>query len=167
MFKFFSLVALLCIAEIRSEERAYLHLAAGAFSYKKEKYRAFEGHIEYRFCPLSQTTIRPLLGLMATHKRTLYGYGGFAIDYLRGPFFGAVSFAPGLYYKGKGKDLSLPLEFRSSIEAGFSLKNNWRVSLQFYHLSNASLGRRNHHNPKKRSKNPGEESLLLALHLPI
>jgi hypothetical protein len=67
-----------------------------------------------------------------------------------------LSFAPGYYRAGGGKDLGYPLEFRSGIELGWRFHEG-RVGVELYHLSNASLARHN----------PGEESLVLTLALPL
>ena len=46
------------------------------------------------------------------------------------------------------RDLGYELEFRSGIEIGYVFCNKSRLGVHFYHISNASLGR----------KNPGEEA---------
>jgi len=95
---------------------------------------------------------------MGTSKATLYVYGGLAGDiFLSKSTVLTPSFAPGLYFKGNGKELGLILEFRSSMEIAYILPNYARVGAQFYHLSNASLG----------YKNPGSESLVFFYSIPL
>ena len=63
------------------------------------------------------------------------------------------SFAPGIYSQGNGKNLGYPLEFRTSFELGYQFDSGWRLTGQYYHISNATLG----------SINPGIEGALLNL----
>lgn len=67
------------------------------------------------------------------------------------------SFIPGLYAKGKGKDLGFPLEFRSCMEAAYEFTNKVRLGVQVFHISNASLS----------CKNPGFNSLVAILAIPL
>lgn len=118
----------------------------------------FLAQIEYRSFIKCFHYARPLGGLMATDKGTVYVYGGMALDAFLGKYFVLTpSFAPGLYFKGKGKDLGFLLEFRSSMELAYILPNQGRIGGQFYHLSNASLGH----------KNPGSESLVFFYSIPL
>ena len=67
------------------------------------------------------------------------------------------SLAVGHYHQGKGKDLGHLIEFRSSIELSYQLKNQSRIGALFCHLSNASL----------RVHNPGTECFMLFFALPL
>ena len=114
--------------------------------------------LEYRSFIKSCHYIRPLIAMMVTDKASLYFCGGLAGDIFLGKSWVLTpSFAPGLYFKGKGKDLHFPLEFRSSIELSYILPNQGRIGGQFYHISNASLGR----------KNPGVEALVFFYGIPL
>ncbi len=114
--------------------------------------------IEYRSFIKKCHYLRPLVGLMGTDKASIYVYGGIAGDIFLGKSFVLTpSFAPGIYFKGKGKDLHFPLEFRSSMEISYILPNQGRIGAQFYHISNASLGQ----------KNPGAEALVLFYSIPL
>ena len=67
------------------------------------------------------------------------------------------SFSPGLYYRGNGRNLGYPIEFRSAIELSYRLnRNNW-VGIQAYHISNAHLA----------NKNPGINAYVLFFAFPI
>lgn len=115
--------------------------------------------VEYRSFIKKHSWLRPLVGIMGTDKASLYLYGGIAGDIFFGktPWVLTPSFAPGIYFRGKGKDLGFPLEFRSSLELAYALKNAGRIGGQFYHMSNASLGH----------KNPGSESLVIFYSLAL
>lgn len=126
-------------------------LGLGIFDIVKDpKHVLFQ--FEYRSTLNNFKKARPIVGFFVTEQGTTYVYGGMGYDI----FFGKnvvfmPSFTPGLYYHGKGKKLRFPLEFRSAAELAYVFKNKNRLGAQFYHISNASLGR----------KNPGVEVLVL------
>ena len=72
-------------------------------------------------------------------------------------FFFTPSFGTGLYDDGSGKKLGNDLQFRTSFEVSYELKNNKRIGISFSHISNANLG----------DKNPGVEILSLSYHIPF
>ncbi len=69
------------------------------------------------------------------------------------PVFAGFSFAPGVYMQGNEVDLGFPLEFRSGVEIGVRLGEDWRVSLSYDHRSNGDIS----------SVNPGMETLELRI----
>ncbi len=106
--------------------------------------------LEYRQ-ELSFHHIRPLVAAFATTRGSLYFCAGASVDLFFSKYFVMTpSFAPGMYYRGNGKHMGFPIEFRSAIEAAVCLKNRSRIGVQFQHISNAHLGHRN----------PGANSLL-------
>ncbi|MBU6383658.1 MAG: acyloxyacyl hydrolase [Verrucomicrobia bacterium] len=141
-----------------------LSFGIGAYDFYRDRYRTFEFEIEYKpyvkafKSPNRYLEFRPLIGVMATARGTFYGYLGINFDLL---FCDHIHFAPGFaagyFTPGKGKNLGYPLEFRSGIELGWQFSDWHRLGIHFYHLSNASLGRRN----------PGEESLVLFYDIPL
>lgn len=140
-----------------------LSVSAGAYDFHRDKYRTFEFALEYKFhlkClkkPNPYLDFRPLIGVMATAEATFYGYVGINFDLLFGHVLFAPGFAAGYFAPGHGKQLGYPLEFRSGIELAWQFSDWHRLGIHFYHLSNASIGRRN----------PGEESLVLFYDIPI
>lgn len=138
--------------------------AIGAYDFYREKWRSIEIDLEYKFhvkwmkSPFRILEFRPLVGVMATARGSGYLYLGLNFDLL---FFDhlliAPGFAAGYYWQGSGKDLGYPIEFRSGVELAWQFPSWHRLGVHFYHLSNASLGRRN----------PGEESLVLFYDIPI
>lgn len=95
----------------------------------------------------------PVGGGMASSRTILYAYGGFRFELPLGESWMVSSgWATGIYYRGRGKDLGGPLEFRSHVELAYRLPGDERIGLCLYHLSNAGfLG-----------FNPGSESLVLT-----
>lgn len=141
-----------------------LSFGMGAFDIMREKHRTWEFEIEYKFLvnwlvsPWHFLEFRPLIGVMATATSSVYGYVGLNFDLL---FWNhlliAPGFAAGYYGKGNGKNLGYPIEFRSGLEVAYQFQDGHRLGVHFYHLSNASLARRN----------PGEESLVIYYDIPI
>ena len=71
-------------------------------------------------------------------------------------FFFKPSFGAGIYDDGSGKKLGNDLQFRTSLEISYELKNKNRIGVSFSHISNANLG----------DKNPGVEILSFSYHIP-
>ena len=138
-------------------DKPLLIIGGGVHSVFKEKYTTGEFRLEYDFAKEFKH-FRPLIGGTITFDKALYLCGGIALDLVVGnKVVISPNFAAGYYHKGNGRDLGYPLEFRSGIEAGWRFKNAYRLTLHFYHISNASLG----------SRNPGVESLDLCLSIPL
>ena len=144
-------------AKENTATRPLLNIGAGVYDIIHNPENVL-GQLEYRFAFQKHPPFRPLVGIMGTDKASFYVCAGGAYDLFLGTRFVLTpSFAPGLYFKGKGKNLHFPLEFRSSMELAFVFKNQARIGGQFYHISNASLGR----------KNPGAEALVFFYSLPL
>ena len=62
----------------------------------------------------------------------------------------------GYYDNGSGKNLGNNIEFRTSLELSYILKNNNRIGISLSHISNANIGK----------KNPGVEILSLSYQIP-
>ena len=60
------------------------------------------------------------------------------------------SFAPGYYHPGDGKDLGHVLEFKTEVQASYSISESSSLGVSYNHISNASLG----------DKNPGANSYM-------
>lgn len=134
-----------------------LTFAGGVFNLNKESKKSAEFQIEYRFAN-SFFMARPMIGAFMTSKSAFYAYTGIGWDLHLSRFLVMTpSFSPGIYFKGNDRDLGYPLEFRSCIEFAYKFQSKGRLGLEFYHVSNASLG----------EKNPGSESLLLFYSLPL
>ena len=71
-------------------------------------------------------------------------------------FYFTPSFGAGIYNDGSGKKLGNDLQFRTSFEVSYELKNKNRIGISFSHISNANLA----------DKNPGVEILSFSYHIP-
>ncbi|MBA1147520.1 acyloxyacyl hydrolase [Ectothiorhodospiraceae bacterium WFHF3C12] len=107
--------------------------------------------------PWPWLTARPWLSAEVTGHWGVWAGGGGVVDLRADHLVASVSLGAGLYSRGHGKDLGYPLEFRSGLEAGWVFDNGWRVTGGYYHLSNSEI---------RPDHNPGENSLLLYLHVP-
>lgn len=100
---------------------------------------------EYKFSRCYFNFIRPQISLITPGFHSLFAGGGIAIElYMSDHFVFCPNFEPGLYYHGGGRDLGFPIEFRSCLEVAYEFCNKSRLGAEFYHISNAHLGR---HNP--------------------
>jgi hypothetical protein len=140
-----------------SEEPSFLQASAGYLDVDRRRYPAAEGMAGYR----GRThlfSLRFFGAALGTSKGSLFACAGIAYDLFLGDRVVVTpSFAPGLYARGDGIDLGYPLEFRSQIELSYRFPGAARLGLGFSHMSNAHLG----------SKNPGVETLLAKLTLPV
>ena len=66
------------------------------------------------------------------------------------------SFGFGYYENGSGKNLGNEIQFRTTFEFSYEMKNKNRIGLSFGHISNANLG----------DKNPGAEILGISYQIP-
>ncbi len=161
LLKFFQLLLLtiflstFAIAQIKDPK--LIAVSGSYFDFNKKVNTAFEARFEYRH-DKGPWKIRPFGGAMITTHGTIYVFGGGLVNFLIGEHFVITpSFAPGLYYKGNGKDLYYPIEFRSQIEIAYRFLNGGRIGVSFGHISNASLG----------PPNPGVEYLAGTIALPV
>ena len=134
-----------------------LSFGVGGFDMLRPNERMLQFQAEYKWCA-SWHGLQPFAGLMLTAKGSVYCWFGGCYDIYLGRYFVLTpSFAPGVYFKNGGKELGLPLEFRSSISFAAEFCSYHRLGIQFYHISNGSLG----------FKNPGEESLVIFYSIPL
>lgn len=140
-----------------SEGTDFLTLGAGAFDMNRNTNTAGEFRAEYRFIqrPLGLT---PLIGLLANSDGGVFGYGGFGYDIYFGRHFVLTPQATmGGYDQGQSKDLGGVFEFRTGVELAYRFDGRTRIGIAFHHISNAGIY----------DKNPGTESLLLTVSIPL
>lgn len=114
--------------------------------------------IEYKWGTYYFGYIRPQATLASPNCNSLFFGVGLGIELYMSPhMIFCPNFCPGLYYKGSGRNLGFPLEFRSALEMAYEFNNKSRLGVQFYHISNAHLG----------NKNPGANALTLYFAVPF
>ena len=108
--------------------------------------------------------LKPFFGVEYTSDSASYFLTGFYVEDNLGELvegresklFFTPSFGAGFYDDGSGKKLGNDIQFRTSFEISYELKNNNRIGISLSHISNANLG----------DKNPGVEILSLSYHIP-
>ena len=104
--------------------------------------------------------LKPFAGFLGTDDSQFYGYGGLSSDlyFLRCKCFVVTpSLAFGFYDDGEGIRMGHLVEFRSGGDFTYRFKNNVRLGLGIFHISNAGMGYRN----------PGTEQIIFKYQIPI
>ena len=109
--------------------------------------------------------LKPFVGLETTTDSAVYILGGIYLEDNLGTLFVGEdsslvftpSFGAGFYDDGDGKKLGNSIEFRTTLEVSYQLKNLDRVGISFGHISNANIG----------NKNPGVEIISLSYQKPF
>ncbi len=127
------------------------------FRYEKRfDYSLYEiGPSSYEFF-----NIKPFVGIEGTSDSAYFLIAGVYLNdnigtILTGEpsnFILTPSFGTGYYNEGDGKKLGSIIEFRTTLEISYQLKNSNRIGLSYGHISNANLG----------DNNPGVEILNLS-----
>ena len=109
--------------------------------------------------------LKPFVGLEVTTDSALYVLGGIYLEDNLGKLLNdnqnkwnfTPSFGLGYYDDGDGKKLGNKLEFRTTLEISYQLKDDNRIGISLGHISNANIG----------NKNPGAEIISLSYQKPF
>ena len=109
--------------------------------------------------------LKPFAGIELTTDSALYVLGGIYLEDNLGKLLTGSqnkwnftpSFGLGYYEDGDGKKLGNKLEFRTTLEMSYQLKNDDRIGISLGHISNANIG----------NKNPGVEIISLSYQKPF
>lgn len=104
--------------------------------------------------------LKPLIGFLGTTESAYYGYFGLSSDLYFSKCKCVVltpSLAVGTYSDGDDIRLGHTIEFRSGGDITYRFRNNVRVGLGIFHISNAGLG----------YKNPGSEQIIFKYQIPL
>ena len=109
--------------------------------------------------------LKPFIGFETTSDSASYFLTGIYLEDNIGTLFSGESsnsvftpsFGVGVYDDGNGKELGNAIEFRTTLEVSYELKNKNRIGLSFAHISNNNIG----------DKNPGVEIISLSYQIPI
>ena len=109
--------------------------------------------------------LKPFVGLETTTDSAVYVLGGIYLEDNLGTLFTGEdsnfvftpSFGAGFYDDGDGKQLGNDIQFRTTFEFSYELKNKNRIGISYGHISNANLG----------DKNPGVEILSFSYQVPF
>ena len=103
---------------------------------------------------------KPFIGFNGTDQDAYYGYFGLSADlyFLKCKcFIITPTLAAGWYVDGEEIKLGNRVQFRSGGDIYYRFKNNVRVGVGLYHISNAGLG----------ETNPGAEQAILKYQIPF
>tara|TARA_B100000242_G_scaffold171354_1_gene122771 strand:+ start:258 stop:788 length:531 start_codon:yes stop_codon:yes gene_type:complete len=175
MFRIFFLILTLLLSSTAISKGINV-FGVGIFDIKfdgSEKNQATDFRFEYRS---DQTLLdigpeednffflKPFFGVEYTSDSASYFLTGIYFDDNLGELFQGKkskfnftpSFGAGIYNDGSGKKLGNDLQFRTSFEVSYELKNKNRIGFSLSHISNANLG----------DKNPGVEILSFSYQIP-
>lgn len=151
-FKFFFLSIVItefCFVNVQwnflfAEDKQPALLSIGGGYMDTRKYGGSLLQIEYKYENIWKN-LRPQATILFSQFNSGYIGLGFSLEYyLTEQIIIIPSFAPGLYWRGNGRDLGYPIEFQSAVEISYEFKNKARIGIHVSHLSNAHLS---HHNP--------------------
>ena len=144
---FFSLIFCLSSYAEDTQNETELNLFTGMFDFSDDKQRSGLFGLQHQNEDLYRKSflgkLSPITGGFITEKNAFYLYTGIQAEYGLGPLKIVPSFAPGYYNYGSGKDLGLPLEFKSEISLGFDLFEDSKVGYSYSHISNNTWGETN------------------------
>jgi lipid A 3-O-deacylase len=140
------------------DEASRLDLGVGAFDVQGDRGArpSAVGQVEFRYGK-KLFFIGPAVGILATTKGAIFGYGGIYADFRFGPFVVTPLGAVGGYHQGGGEDLGGPFQFRASIAASYEFANQSRLGAQIAHVSNGGTDH----------LNPGPNEVLLTYAIPL
>ena len=109
--------------------------------------------------------LKPFAGIEVTTDSAFYLISGIYLEDNLGKLMSGQennwnftpSFGLGYYDDGNGKKLGNKLEFRTTLEISYQLKNDDRIGISLGHISNANIG----------NKNPGVEIISLSYQKPF
>jgi len=144
--------------QLLGDEPSYLDLGAGAFDIQghREAPTNPEGRVEFRFGQ-KFLYIGPAAGVLATTRGGVFGYAGFYADIAWDRLVVTPLGAVGFYHRGSDENLGGAFQFRIGANVAYELDSGSRLGVQFVHISNAGLHKRN----------PGDNEMLVTYGLPL
>ncbi len=175
--KFILITAVLIISSLKLHANGYDVIGIGSYDVKFDG-SSTKQSTDFRYERRFDNTIfdigpeednffflKPFLGIEATSDNAYYFLTGIYLEDNIGDLFTGnnnnylftPSFGVGYYDDGDGKKLGNEIQFRTSLEISYILKDNNRIGLSLSHISNANLG----------DKNPGVEIISLSYQIPF
>ena len=150
-----SFVNILQAEEKKTISEHQYNFYTGNFDFSDDKQKAVLFGFQHQNENLERDTFlgiaSPVTGAFITENSAAYIYTGVEWNYsLSDKLNLTPSFTPGIYHEGNGKDLGHAIEFKTELQANYSISEGTNLGLSYNHLSNASLG----------VKNPGANSYM-------
>lgn len=144
--------------QLLSDEPSYIDLAAGAFDIQghRDSPTSGEGRVEFRY-GRKLFYIGPAAGVLATTRGGVFGYAGFYADIALGRLVLTPLGAVGFYSRGSDENLGGSFQFRTSANVAYEFDSGSRLGVQFAHVSNAGIHKRN----------PGDNEMLVTYGVPL
>lgn len=140
----------------RADDPYFLAVGGGVFDFNRASYVG-QARLELRFADRF-FLFKPMLGVLVTADKAVYGYGGLRIDlYIGNRWVVTPNAALGAYYRGDGINLGSTLEFKTGAELDYRFDDHSRLGVALDHLSNAGITR----------QNPGSNTVLLYYSYPF
>jgi hypothetical protein len=118
----------------------------------------FGSGLEYRWAPLGRWNLVPGVGVTFAEGGAAYGYAALHYDFHVGrSWFVTPVIGAGYFRNTDTLDLGHAVEFKTGLEISVRVANRYRLGVQGYHLSNASLS----------DDNPGSEVIELLFAIPL
>ena len=134
----------------RADNPYFLAVGGGVFDFNRPSYVG-QARLELRFADRFWL-FKPMLGVLVTTDKAVYGYGGLRIDlYIDNRWVVTPNAALGAYYRGDGINLGSTLEFKTGAELDYRFDDHSRLGVALDHISNAGITR----------QNPGSNTVLL------
>lgn len=141
--------------EAFAQDPYYISVGGGIYDFNKTQ--VGQGRLELRFAD-SFLFLKPMLGVMVTTDKAVYGYGGLRLDlYLGQHWVVTPNAAFGAYYRGDGIRLGSTLEFKTGAEFDYRFDDHSRIGVAIDHISNAGITK----------QNPGANTALVYYSFPF
>ena len=141
-------------------ENAGCDVSAGGANLVSYQESSIAYNLEYYFSNKFFNYIQPSVGFLGTKKNAQYGYFGLSLDLFFGNckcFLLTPGLAVGWYIDGDDIKMGNRIQFKSGADITYKFRNNVRISLAIFHLSNAGIG----------DYNPGSETAIIRYHIPF
>ena len=156
----FSAISFSAHAEER-KEYAMINITAGQIGILDDIDGPQRYGLEYRFKSFAGPwgfRLIPAIGAARSSNGANFIYSDLRHDfYLNDRWILVPSFGLGVFSSSEEVNLGNDLEFRSGIEIAYVFRNKMRAGIALFHLSNGGIS----------SQNPGTESLVFSLCIPI
>jgi hypothetical protein len=143
------------------EEYAMINITAGQVGILDDIDGQQRYGLEYRFKSFAGPwgfRLIPAIGAARSTNGASFIYSDLRHDfYLNDQWILIPSFGVGLFDDSEEIQLGNELEFRSGIEIAYQFRNKMRAGVAIFHLSNGGIS----------SQNPGTESLVFSVCIPI
>jgi len=133
--------------------------AAGAFDRVDRVAQTSDVEFQHRWGGFLLWRAKPFVGAGVTGRRSVYAFAGLVLGvHATRHLVISPSLAVAAYYRGGGKDLGSPVDFRSGVDVQWRFRGGARLGIAYHHISHWFLFG---------AFNPGTEVLDLTFSYPL